>query len=217
MTATLKARTPGLLSTGIVARAEKLEQAVRAAAAEASAIATVTSRRNFKRIRAIGPVRPGRSGTGGRMVTYIDWKPTADGDVALDTKKLDREAPHWIIQEIGTGQRAVTRTAGETLPQGRPKAGANYIRTVKSQKGRVIKSGIVFASGGRYSPAGSATGEQMALASKVGAPWRAPRITIEEEIKGQHFIRDGAKEGFRAYRTSVFAAARRAFDTGITD
>lgn len=209
--AVLRTRTPGLLSTGFEARAERFIEAEAAARKAAAAEATAASRRGFTYKRVVTPARAGRSGTGGRMMTYVEWKTTADGRVALDEQQLKTNAPHWIIQEIGTGERAMVHRVGQAIPQGRPRKGADYIRTVRSQKGRIIKSGIVFASGGRYSPPGSATGEQTALASQVGAPFRPPRIKIEKEIEGQHFVRDGGKEGFRQYRLSVLAAARRAF------
>lgn len=215
LTSQLRPRTQGLLSTKFDQRVQAFVQAEKVAREQAAAEATIASRRSFIYKRVVTPARAGRSGTGGRMMSYVVWKPAVGGRVALDEETLRRSAPHWIIQEIGTGERAIAHRAGVANPQGRPRKGADYVRTVKSQKGRWIKSGIVFSSNGRYSPAGSATGEQTALASQVtGAPWRAPRIRIEKEIEGQHFVRDGGREGFRHYRLSVLAAARRAFDKG---
>jgi hypothetical protein len=72
---------------------------------------------------------------------------------------------------------------------------------------------LVFASAGRYSPTrGGIRSEQLHWASQVGAPWRAPAITIDREIKGQHFARRGGEQGFRQYRSAVLSAARQAFN-----
>jgi hypothetical protein len=131
-----------------------------------------------------------------------------------------RDAPHWIIQEIGTGKRATIQRHDTPNPVGRPRKGASHVRTVKSQRGRRISAGLVFASGGNYSAPGARTGENLHWASRVqGVPMRTrqnPRgqnaaIRISKEIQGQHFVKKGGQAGFREYRGSVLAAARQAF------
>lgn len=188
------------------------EQRARQMAARA---ATTSTRSNFKyRRESIAP-RPGRSSTGGQMKKHLLWKVDPAGVVEFDLAKADREVQHWIIQEIGTGERATIKRADQVNPLGRPKKGTTYVRTVRSQKGRRIKGGLVFASGGRYSPPGSQRDEQLHLASRVsGVPAQVAGIRISKEIEGQHFVKKGGQHGFREYQQSVLAAARQAFKKG---
>lgn len=192
-----------------IAEAVQAEERARAGAART---ATRGTRANFHpRRQPIAP-RPGRSSTGGQMTQHLQWLDRGNGMVEFDIKKADHEVPHWIIQDIGTGKRAVLKHAAAPNPVGRPKKGATYVRTVPSQRGRRVRGGLVFASGGQYSPTGSRRDEQLQWASKViGVPFRAPAIRINKEIRGQHFVERGSEAGFSQYRQSVLGAARQAF------
>lgn len=173
-----------------------------AAQRAAVAKATTVSRSSFKRKREIAPPRPGRSGQG-RMTESIVWGRVKDqSSIALRIADLDKAAPHWIIQEIGTGQRANIFRAEENGPQ------VGRVATVPAQRGRVIPSGLAWASQGRYVPPNRAGGTDN-LFPRIGAAHASGTMTIKREIEGQHFIKKGAEEGFREYRTSVLAAARR--------
>jgi hypothetical protein len=185
--------------------------ALKAGAAKADEV----SRSGFRYRRPSAPPRAGRSSTQGKMTEHVDWK-VERGAVRLDVKKLDRAAPHWIIQEIGTGQRATITNMGEQLGQGRPTraAAAQYVRTVKSQKGRKISASLAFGTspGGQFVPAGAGRGQQLYRRRDLtGSPFRPRRITIRNEIHGQHFVRDGARAGYREYRRTMLGAARRTF------
>lgn len=180
--------------------------------------ATQVSQSSFHRTRDLAPARPGRHGTG-QMTSFIRWRPIGkESSVGLALQELNRRAPHWIIQEIGTGERAVQRVGTSPNPVGRPRGNATYIKTVKSQVGRRISPGLVWATkGGAYSPPGSARGENLRWRSQVsGAPVhfdpktnrRATALRIRNEIKGQHFVQKGGQSGFREYRETVLAAAR---------
>lgn len=212
LNADLKAQVRGFIAA---------EQNARNAAAR---LATSRSRGAFRRKREVVVGRPGRNS--GRMLESIDWaiRPS-DGMVALKVATLNKQAPYWIIQEIGTGQRAITRQANSPRAVGRPKKGATYVKTVRPQKGRRIRAGLVFATrGGVFSPPGSATGQQLHLRSQVRArpgtplPWSGrgsqAGIVIKREIQGQHFIQKGGESGFRQYRRSTLAAARSQFKAG---
>lgn len=202
---------PDMFGTGMDRRLNALLRGVGKAANEAAKVATATTQRTFVYRRDIVPPRPGRSSTGGQMSRSLRWV-SRQGAVVFDVAKADTEARHWIIQEIGTGERATLKTAGQANPKGRPGKGATHVRTVRSQRGRYLRSGLVFASGGRYTPTGQGHGEQIHWASTVGAPWRAPRIRIEHEIKGQHMVQAAPRTAFPVYRTSVYGAARQAFN-----
>jgi len=212
----------GTFDSGLNKRLKALLDAEQRAKQMAARAATTSTRANFRyRREAIEP-RRGRSSTGGRMKQHLEWTVRNDR-VEFDIDKADTMVRHWIIHEIGTGQRATIRKAAEANPLGRPKKGATYIRTVKSQRGRRISGGLVFATGGRYSQPGARRDEQLHWASKVlGVPhWgRAPgarqaaSIRIRREIEGQGFVKKGGEHGFREYEQSVLAAARQAFRKG---
>lgn len=202
-------------------RLKALVDADAAAMRMAARVATASTRANFSYRREPIAPRAGRSSTGGRMKQHLLWT-VRNGRVEFDMAEADARVPHWIIQEIGTGQRATIREANVANPVGRPKAGASYIRSIKSQRGRRISGGLVFATGGRYSPPGVRRDEQLHWASKVlGVPHRsgtvpfagrqAASILIRREIEGQHFVKTGGENGFREYQQSVLAAARQAF------
>lgn len=172
--------------------------AQRAALAKANTV----SRSSFKRKRDIAPPRRGRSGRG-QMTNSINWgRVTGQSSVALRMSDLDKAAPHWIIQEIGTGQTANIYRADESGPQ------VNRVATVPAQTGRRIASSLAWATQGRYVPPNRAGGTQN-LFPRVGAARANNTMVIRREIEGQHFIKKGADAGFREYRTSVLAAARR--------
>ena len=106
-------------------------------AQKAAQVATDASRRSFRYVRPPVPsnVRASRESTGGRFSSFIDWRVDRGGQVSLDIQQLQKQAPHWIILEIGTGQRASMRFAGD------PEKGVNpnvAVRTVRAQRGRVI-------------------------------------------------------------------------------
>lgn len=200
----------------IALRVKKFQRQMRQIGKDAAAEATRVSRANVRYLRPFeGAQRRGRTSTGGRLASFIHWSPVAGG-VGLDVDLLDQHAPHWVIQEIGTGQRALMRSAGDKKEPGRPKSSDARLVTVKSQRGRRISGALVFADGpgGRYSPPGSAVGQQLYLRSQVtGAPSRrgSSGIIIKREIRGQHFIKKGSEAGFRQYREAVHAAARNSF------
>lgn len=200
-------------------RLKQLLDADKQAQQMAARAATTSTRANFRYRRDAIEPRPKRSSTGGRMKQHLRWT-VRDGKVQFDMREADARVPHWIIQEIGTGEKATIRQANVPNPLGRPKTGASYIRSVKAQRGRRISGGLVFATGGRYSPPGVRRDEQLHWASRItGVPqWssknrrgQAASIRIRREIKGQHFVQTGGEHGFREYQQSVLAAARQAF------
>lgn len=201
-----------MFGAGLQRRLQKLVAAEKAARLSAARVATQVTSSSFHRKRVVAPPRNTRSGTG-QGFSQLRWRVLQSGNgVAFDIAAADRDARHWFIQEIGTGQRAVLRKGGATLPMGRPKNSATYSRSVKSQVGRRISNRFVFATEGRYSPPGSSQGEALVRVSSVtGAPGRRAGIRIGKEIEGQHFVREGGEIGFLEYRTQVFAAARQAF------
>ena len=213
--------TTGPFGQELAARLNQFK-AAEAAARKAAAItatnesrAAWNSRLNKRQQGGLGGFL-GRESTGGRLGSHVKWGAAPNQNrVGLALSYLDKTAPHWIIQEIGTGSRAVVRAGGMPRPTGRPGKGATYVRSVKSQVGRRI-NGLVFATNGQYSPPGSRRDEQLHLASQVtGVPVRrgrrAPAIRIGREIPGQHFVKKGGTKGFREYETSLLAAAREAF------
>lgn len=201
-------------------RVATFEREVARAATAAAQIATTTSRANFKYLRnPAGAQRATRESTGGRFANYLEWKVDSQGQIGLDLNALETRAPHWIILELGTGAKAEMRSGGDAEKGGKgaslaPRA---RLRTVKSQRGRRIHPGLVFADGpgGTYSAPGSARGQQLFARSRIKDAPRAPGIVIKKEIKGQHFVKKGAQAGFREYRRSVLAAARTSFQKGV--
>lgn len=188
---------------------------VQAAQVSSARTATTVTQRSAKRLRPLAPPRNGRSGRG-QMAKSAKWRPTKTGRVQFNYLGMNQDHPHWIIQEIGTGQRATVRSGGESRGRGRPRKDATYVRTVKSQKGRPISGGLVWARGGKYIPpiTGRVGNDQLMLRSQVtGVPFvrnrQLPKIVIRREIQGQHFVRQGGQAGFREYRGSVLAAARQ--------
>lgn len=232
LTATLSEREPDLFGQGMFNRLTKLLDADRAARQQAAQVATSVTRSSFKRKRELAPPRPKRPSTG-KMIQHLEWRPTLDkaldvGVVEFNKKKADDEVPWWIIQELGTGTRATIRRAAPMIATGgRPRRAAGTPIRIKSQVGRRISGGLVFASGNQWSAPGSATGQNLHWASTVlGVPqWRGRRngvnlkgqaasIRISKEIEGQRFVQKGARAGFRQYEPTVLAAARQSFRRG---
>lgn len=200
--------TPASIVGAFEARARLLRKGMTDAQNAAARAAQQRSMSTQKRLRPkVGP----RAGRDYRSIrSSIEWRPTTGTGVALNVSKLDHEAPHWIIHEIGTGNSANVRTGGTALAKGRPRNTGPNRRTVSSQVGRRISRRLVWADQGgnfaQYTPGK----HQLALASQVsGVPFHRRSMVIKREIKPQHFIREGAKEGFRVYRRSVLSAARQ--------
>lgn len=209
----------GVLGPELTKRLRAVIAAEDAARVTAAKVATDVTRASFKRKREIIPPRRKRSSTGGRFQQHLEWTPGAPG-VRFNIAQADEKVPHWIIQELGTGKRATIKQANRPNPAGRPTMGAAYLRTVKAQKGRRISGGLVFASGGKYTPPGVRRDQQLHWASKtLGVPQhsaqtprgQAASIRIRNEIQGQHFVKKGGEAGFRDYQNTVLAAARQAF------
>jgi len=184
-------------------RLQNFAAAETAAQRQAAATATNVARASFKRKRELAPPRPGRSGQG-NMTKGIQFSRVSPQQsfIQLRLGDLDKAAPHWIIQEIGTGQAANMMAADENGPR------VSRAVTVKAQKGRVISSGLAWASQGRYVPPNSGGGTQN-LFPRIGPSYAKGTMRIRREIQGQHFIQKGADAGFREYQTTVLAAARR--------
>lgn len=216
LTAQVLLSQPDVFGAGLVERLRKLEQANTRAMQQAAQTATRVTRAGFHYRRDIAPPRPGRSSTGGQMRNHLKWL-VRNGAVDFDIAQADAAVPHWIIQEIGTGAKAVLRKYDVTNPKGRPKVDASYVRHVPSQIGRRLPGGLVFGSGGVYTPTGGASREQIYLASTLTGvrggrvPRGVSRIRIGREIKPQHMVREGGTAGFHQYRTTLLAAARQAF------
>lgn len=170
-------------------------------------------------VDALGPnLRPNPGPRAGRnhsnrLKTVLQWRVTATGDVEFDQNRANAQNRYWIIQEIGTNARATMRVGGSKNPRGRARSGADYIRTIPAQRGRLISRGLAFGTNnGVYAYPGSARNQQLYLASKLrGVPSPRTQLVISKEISGRHFVKKGGQQGFRAYQTSVIAAARQAF------
>jgi len=216
LTTNMTQATPGMFSSKMTDRTKRLIDAENSDRRAAAKTATKTSAATFKAKRPVNsPKRPGRRFADGKLARHVKWSASPSGSmVELNVKTLDRQAPHWIIQEIGTNQRATLKMGGSKNPQGRSKSGSSYVKTIRSQKGRRISAGLAFGSrpSGKYTPPTRKISNQQLYPRKNlkgGGPFRP--IFIRKEIEGQHFVRDGAKTGFQEYRTSVRAAARAAF------
>lgn len=169
--------------------------------------ANETSKSHLRRRRAREEGRPGRDYASIKQT--LDWQPTKTG-VALNVRQLDSQAPHWIIHEIGTGNQANTRIGGQSLARGRPSRNAASTRSVKKQVGRPIWVLHTFGD----DPTVRTAKTKRALKRRVGRRKKdipLGNAVIGKEIKAQHFIREGAREGFRVYQESVLAAARASF------
>jgi hypothetical protein len=196
---------------------KKVEKAELAARRSAARRATEVTRLHAGRTRPqdAGP-RPGRPA--GNLNKRLRWRPMNVSMVGFDLAAADTQSRYWIIQEIGTNQRATIFSANESNPVGRPKANATYIKSVPSQIGRRIPRGLAFgtAPGGKFQLPGAARHQQIYPIETLTdvPPWgigRVPRIRIRREIEGKHMVKYGAIEGFRQYEQQVLAAAQQAF------
>lgn len=211
----------GVAGQGLSQRVDRFLQDVERVRTESAKTATDVSRatvRNRKNRRATAPSRNNRySG----LADAVRWRPIGKNSAAvgLALKDLEAKFKPWLVHEIGTGQRAIQRVSAQPNPVGRPKKGATYVKSVKSQVGRRIKTSLVWAQGGQYaSPSNATRSQQLHLRSKVeGAPIRfdpvtkraAPGFKIGKEIDALNYIQKGGDQGFREYRESVLTAARQ--------
>lgn len=212
MTVQVKTRAGNPLAT-IKDRVRAFAAAEQKARLDAAALATQVTRQSFRYVRPVAPPRSGRSSTGGNFKSHLRWgaNKRATGGVAFDVVGVDKAAPHWIIQEIGTGKSA--KIADPLRSASGAVSNVRITRSVPSQRGRRIR-GLVFATGptGSYTPPGAARGQQLYLRSQVkGVPANNHTIRIRREIKGQHMVRRGGQAGFRQYQQQVMTAARRNF------
>lgn len=177
-----------------------LEQAARMSAA---AVATSKSQAQFTYLRKVVAPRQGRETTGGRLRGMLQWQADPnDTHVRFPWQQLDKVAPHWIVQEIGTGKRAIMRHAVSSQPGnrtgrrvGRTRNNSPDLKIVKSQVGR---------------PIALLPNTDTGIRTRIGPIGRKP-VTIQREIRGKHFVREGAKAGHRSYRQQLVAAARLSF------
>jgi hypothetical protein len=191
-----------------------------AARSKAARKATITTRSIVSRT-----MRPRTIARRGRnfpiLATNLRWNAGQDSSSAVefDIADADTRMRFWIVQEIGTNERAIIKHGGSSNPGGRPKKGATYVRSVRTQRGRAIgHGGLAFGTGpvGKWTRPGAARGQQIQVARNLSGipPWaigRLPRIIIQREIVGKHMVALGAEAGFRQYETDVLTAARRAF------
>lgn len=212
-------RTDVLDKSGLDRRLRKMNADIDRAKVKAANTATRVSLKTITHKRAIAPPRPGRNQE--RIEKVLKWYPVANENaVSLNSQDLNKRAKHWIIQEIGTNRSAFIYVGPDRI----------FTRTIPSQKGRRISSGLVWATkGGELAVPGSSRNQQLFLRSKVeGAPGvrrhvrtsddiasrRVSTMRIRKEIPGQGFVQAGGKAGFREYRKSVLAAARSQFRRG---
>lgn len=217
------ARRGGVPITGAgpLALGERLRAFVegeRRASAAAARRATAVSRQQFTSQlsgRPPAPPRRGRPTTRGKFAQHVVWEPTATG-VEFDINKMQTAAPYWLIQEVGTGQRAVMKRGGAKNPRGRPTKGAAHSVSIPSQIGRPLPLrylGWADRPGGRYTPPSRRRDQQLQVLRRLKGerPMFASEqhATIGREIRAKRFVAKGAEEGFRQYKEDVLAVARR--------
>lgn len=194
---------------------DRVHQAARKAAVEAERV----SKKRAKGVRAPQAARPFRTSGPGALGKSIDWKIAANDKsfVELDINRLDSNVPWWRVQEVGTGKSAVMRRGGKPNPQGQVPKGADFKIQIKSQKGRIIPGSLVFVSRNGNAQKPSDRSRRQALVQRTQAKNAAfiptNPLVIRNEIEGKHFIRNGAREGFRDYKNDVLAAARATLGT----
>lgn len=218
---------PKVVDSGVFAKSGDLERrlktfvdGVESSVISAAATATTTSRSVFNSsqlgTRPFVPDRPKRRSTHGKFAEYINWIPhRVNGEMVVDvdlarldaaTSMPDSTGPgYWLIQEIGTGKSAYI---GGHAPWERRV-------TVKSQMGRAIPFGLVWAdSGGQFQHASQQRYGQdqlVAAAAVTQFPNRHSAGTIGREIEGKHFLRDGGLAGYTQFRSNALAVAKQAF------
>lgn len=207
-------RNRGTFSKKFDARLIDFEQRVQQAARKAAGEANRVSKQKAKPVRPPAPPRAGRTSPPGALAKAIDWHidPTDDAFIVLNQAAMDSTVKWWRVQEIGTGKSATVRKGGQPNPRGQVPKAATFRVQVKSQRGRLLPGHLVFASRAGNAQRFSDRSKRQALVPRsvaknsVNVPVRLR--TIKNEIEGKHFIRDGAREGFRDYRSDVIAAAR---------
>lgn len=212
---TVKMTDNGVLGRQLNARISRIVQATDRIAKAAADEATRVTRESFRYKRpANAGKRRGRSSTGGHMRQALQWRPNGSGGVAFDINQANQDAPHWIIQEVGTNSRALVRQGGVSQGRGRPSiAASNYVR-VKSQVGRRISPRLAWGTGprGQFVNPGDAAGQQLYLRSRLKGKSGPKRgMTIRREIEAQNFVQKGGQAGFRQYREQLLEKARREF------
>lgn len=223
--ATLKSRRSGKgtavakFQATINSAVKKFERDELAARKAAAATATTMTRKYAGRTRPQDAGdRPGRPA--GNLSKTLRWRPAANASmVGFDLTAADAQSLYWVIQEIGTDERAVIFRANRPNPVGRPKKEAVYVKTVKSQVGRRISRGLAFgtAPGGKFQLPGAARGQQIYPKETLSGGWAAnplnqsARIVIRNEIRGKQMVKRGGEEGFQQYEQMVLAAAQQAF------
>lgn len=208
-------------------RVRNLKSAERSARQAAAREATKVTDQYATRVRPDAPPRPGRENAG--LKRNLRWmSSTVRSEVYFDQGTADALVPYWIIQEIGTGQRGTLKRGMapddfRNRPLGRPTKGSNRTRAIKSQLGRRISAGLVWADrSGTYQVPSSSRypRDQIFPASTVlgvvtrrgnGPSTYRAGIRIGREIQGKHMVKKGGEAGFRQYYESVLAAARREF------
>lgn len=200
----------GSLGKGMRENIDWFDRMARRAASEAAARATEKSRARFisklgnettsgrRGPRPTVAPRPGRPTTQGAFASHIEWALVGDGHrVSAQAGKLQRAAPYWLVLEIGTGSSAKVATGG--LGQLRGGQGRNAPReagnvSVKSQVGRRLPRSLHWS--------GTTGTDQL-----IPGPSMKP-LTIKEEIKGKHYLREGGNAGFRRYEAELDRAWR---------
>lgn len=205
-----------VLGRGMDSRIALLLRGEQQARVAAAATAQQASRRSVTYLRPVVPRRAGRSSTGGKLASKVVWRASAGGStVDLDVDALTTAAPHWIIEEIGTGQSATIMRAGTSNPRGRPAKGASYVKTVRSQLGRRISPTLAWGTGpsGVLTPPGARRGQGLYLRRSLTGRgvYRGRGMTITREVPAKHFVQAGPQAAFPEYRLSVRAAAQSAF------
>lgn len=207
----------GVPGKGLDARIKAFTTDVKAAQILAGSRATVVSRNSIKSVRPTAPLRPGRYHG---LRDAVKWGALRNSDgVQVAVSQLNSKFPPWLVHEIGTGQKAIQHVGGKPNPVGRPAKGATHVKAVKSQIGRRLSPGLVFASGNKYQGPDKGRFRQDQIVPRAGVTGAPPRfdratsrsqpgIRISREIPAQHFIKKGGEAGFRDYRQSVLAAAR---------
>lgn len=211
-------------------RLKALVDADAAAMRMAARVATASTRANFSYRREPIAPRAGRSSTGGRMKQHLLWT-VRNGRVEFDMAEADARVPHWIIQEIGTGQEARVGLIG----------GKEMSVEVPSQDGRDLPDGFIWADGavslmsegGKFQSVVGGTSRRVGASKRrVPAPfghgrdrpgmmdqqnlypiamlppgqaYRQTRGVIHREIKGKHFVRDGGIEGNSLLRSALLS------------
>jgi hypothetical protein len=230
----LKARGAGGPYQRLIRNMRELLEVEEGALADAATLATSTSRTTFTARRSGRPFsspRKRRPTTQGRLESNIVWidLPGSKGSnsfVILDEDTLEDAAPYYLINEVGSGRPAVRnrhRPDGTLVPEP---------VQFKSQKGRYIKPGLVWADGGNAVRSSSSRfrQDQIHPAARVSIkkvegtersgrkrrrtavnPLRTPRVRISRDIEPKHYIRDGAKAGNTQYSAAVRSAARSTF------